>query len=195
MRVIRPAVLVLVVACSLGLGARPDQPRKAFVDDWRGKRVEIRKTLFTLVYNERGRLSNTYRSKREGLLVVTPSAGAYFQFDGRDSEPDITTRDLQEMMDRITELYRRSLTLDIGFFQKIQPLNVVRYPSGGALVVTDVRLDHDRVRFSFRSAADDAPAGELATALTIQWPTDLSPSLTERPLIEELVRQFVDDGS
>jgi hypothetical protein len=195
MRIIRPAVLTLVVASSLGLGARPDQPRKAFVEDWRGKRVEIRKTLFTLVYNERGRLSNTYRSKREGVLVVTPSAGAYFQFDGRDSEPDIIARDLQEMMDRITELYRRSLTLDIGFFQKIEPLNVVRFPPGGALVVTDVQFDHNRVRFSFRSAAGDVPAGELATSLTIQWPTDLSPSLTERPLIEELVRQFVDDGS
>jgi hypothetical protein len=189
----RTAALAILLACLLGATAGADQTRKSFVDRWLGKRVEVKRTLYTLMFNERGRLGKTYRSKREGLMVVTPSAGTYFQFDGRDAEQDIIAREPQQVMDRIGELYRRQESLEIGFYLRIEPLLLVRYEAGGALIVKDVRIDRNRVRFSFGSLSADSPAGELATALTIQWPTDLSASLTERPLIDALVRQFVDD--
>src|SRR5262249_47791748 len=79
----------------------------------------------------------------------------------------------QEVIDQITTTYRRQLSLDIGFYLRIEPLLIVSYAPGGELVVTDVRLDRDRVRLSFGSVASDVPAGELATALTVQWPTNL----------------------
>ena len=126
---------------------------------------------------------------------MTPSAGTYCRFDGRDSEGDIVGREPQEVIDQIAQSYRRQLSLDIGFYLRIEPVLVAQYQPGGELVVTDVRLDRDRVRLSFASVAPDSPAGELATALTVQWPTNLSQALTERPLIEGLIRQFVDDGA
>jgi hypothetical protein len=195
MHTLRTAALAILLASSLvaAAGAEADQARKSFVDSWLGKRVDVKRTLYTLVFNERGRLGKTYRSKREGLIVVTPSAGSYFQFDGRDSEQDIIARDPQQVMDRIGELYRRQESLEIGFYLRIEPLLLVRYEAGGALVVKEVRIERNRVRLTFGSLSADAPAGELATGLTVQWPTDLSPALTERPLIDGLIRQFVDD--
>jgi hypothetical protein len=190
MRIFIAAVAVLVMSSPVVSG--PDA-RKAFAESWRGKRVELRKTLYTLVYNERGKLGKVYHDKREGLVVATPSAGTYFQFDGRDSELDIVGRDPQQIIDRIGEVYRRSETLEIGFYLRIEPLLVVTYQPRGLLVVKDVSVERNRVRVSFTTAAPDAPPDQLATALTIQWPTDFSTALTERSSIEGLIRQFVDD--
>jgi hypothetical protein len=170
------------------------EPRKAFADSWRGRRVAVKRTLYTLVYNERGKLGKVYRDKREGLLVATPSAGTYFQFDGRDAEQDIIAPDAQRVLDRIGESYRRSEPLEVGFYLRIEPLLVVTYQPGGTLVVKDVTVERNRVRVSFASLSPDVPPDQIATMLTIQWPTDLSAALTERPLIEALIRQFADDG-
>ena len=194
MRTVSLAALVLASTISLTAGGA-DQARKSFVASWQGKRVAVKRTMYTLVYNERGKLAKTYHAKREGLTVVTPSSGIYCRFDGRDSEGDIVGREPQEVIDQITTTYRRQLSLDIGFYLRIEPLLIAQYQPGGELVVTDVRLDRDRVRLSFGSVAADSPVGEVATALTVQWPTNLSPALTERPLIEGLIRQFVDDGA
>lgn len=194
MRITTIAVLVLASSISLAAGGA-DQARKSFVASWQGRRVSVKRTMYTLVFNERGKLGKTYRAKREGLTVVTPSAGTYCRFDGRDSEGDIVGREPQEVVDQITQSYRRQLSLDIGFYLRIEPLLIAQYPPGGELVVTDVRIDRDRVRLSFASVAPDSPVGELATALTVQWPTNLSPGLTERPHIDGLIRQFIDDGA
>ena len=183
---------VAVLAMTSPVVSSPDA-RKAFAESWRGKRIELRKTLYTLVYNERGKLGKVYHDKREGLVVATPSTGTYFQFDGRDSELDIVGRDPQQIIDRIGDVYRRSETLEIGFYLRIEPLLVVTYQPRGVLVVKDVSVERNRVRVWFATTATDAPPDQLATALTIQWPTDFSAALTERPLIEDLIRQFVDD--
>lgn len=193
LRTFPAAVLVIASVAAVGAVGAADPGRKAFADSWRGKRVEIRKTLFTLVYNERGRLGKVYHDKREGLTVAGPSSGMYFQFDGRDSEQDIVANDPQQIVERIGEVYRRQEALEIGFYLRIEPLLIMRYEAGGALVVKDVQVDRNRVRLAFGSLAPDAPRDETATTLTIQWPADLSPGLTERPLIDGLIRQFVDD--
>jgi len=191
MRIFAKAVLVCLVAALLGVTAHARQPRREFVDSWRGRRVEIKRTLITLVYHERGRLGRIYRNKRDGLTVVTPSAGAYFQFDGRDSEQDIIARDPQQVVERIGGAYQRDEPVETGFYQRIDPQLIERYEPGGALVVRDVRIDRDRVRLSFENPATDSPAGQIATWLTVQWPKDLSVALTEAPLIDALIRQYV----
>src|SRR5258705_13173538 len=99
----------------------------------------------------------------------------------------------RQVMDRIGELHRRQESVEIGFYLRMEPLLLVRYEAGGALVVKEVRIERNRVRLTFGSLSADAPAGELATGLTVQWPTDLSPGLTERPPIDGLIRQFVAD--
>jgi hypothetical protein len=187
------ATLAAVLAGSTVLAAGPDDARKAFSEAWRGRRVEVKRTLYTLVFNERGKLGKVSNDKREGLLVATPSSGTYFQFDGRDSEQDIVARDPQQVADRIGDVYRRQEPLEIGFYLRIEPELVVRYEAGGMLTVKDVQVERNRVRLSFTSVAADAPRDQVATSLTIQWPTDLSAGFTERPLIDALIRQFVDD--
>ena len=189
----RVTAVAIVVAASAGELRAADPARKALVDSWRGKRVEIKRTLFTLVFNERGKLGKVHHDKREGLVVVTPSSGTFFQFDGRDGESDIAATDVQQVVDRINESYRRQQALDIGFYLRIEPLIVVRYERRGALVVKDAQIERSRVRLLFGSLASDIPADEIATALTIQWPTDFSPAFTERPLVDGLIRQYVDE--
>jgi|SRR5215831_16985359 len=189
----RLTAVAIVVGASAGVLHAADPARKAFVENWRGKRVEIKHTLFTLVFNDRGKLGKVHHDKREGLVVVTPSSGTYFQFDGRDGESDIAATDVQQVVDRINESYRRQQVLDIGFYLRIEPLLVVRYETRGALVVKDALIERSRVRLLFGSLASDVPPGEIATALTVQWPTDFSPAFTERPLVEALIRQYVDE--
>jgi hypothetical protein len=195
MQAARKPALGVLLAMSVGVAAAADQPRKAFVDAWRGRRVEVKRTLYTLVYNERGRFGKVYHDKREGLLVVTPSAGSYLQFDGRDAEADISGRDPQQIVDRIGEVYRRSEALEIGFYLRIEPVLVSTYPPGGTLIVRDVAVERNRVRLTFASVAADAPAEQVATGLMIQWPTDFSANFTERPLVESLIGQVVGQGA
>jgi hypothetical protein len=191
--VIRTAAIALGLVSSIGVLHAADQPRKVFADTWRGRRVEVRRTLFTLVYNERGKLGKVHHDQREGLVVITPSSGSHLQFDGRDGETDIASGDPQQIVDRIGDLYRRQEPLEIGFYLRIEPVVVVRYEARGALVVRDVQVDRNRVRLSFGSIAPDAPRDEIATALTVQWPTDFSAAFTERPLVEDAIRQYVDE--
>jgi hypothetical protein len=195
LRIARAAAVAALVGSSVVALSAADPARKAFVESWRGRRVEVRRPLITLVFNERGKLGKVYHDKREGLVVVTPSAGTYLQFDGRDNEVNIVAREPQQVIDRIGESYRRQDALEIGFYLRIEPLLIVRYEARGALIVRDAQIDRNRVRVWFGSVAGDAPAEQLATALTVQWPADFSPSFTERPLVEGLIRQFVDDGA
>lgn len=185
--------LALVLAASLGSATAADNPRKAFVESWQGRRVVVKRTLYTLVYNEHGRLGKTFRDKREGLTVATPAAGTYFQFDGPDPEEAVSGRDPQQVMDGVSGRYRTAYTLDIGSFQRIEPLMLARYEPGVELVVKSVRIERDRVRLLLAqdAAETDAAAGQLATTLTVRWPVDLSRNLVERPGIESVIGQFV----
>ena len=126
MRTVSLAALVLASTISLAAGGA-DPARKSFVASWQGKRVAVKRTMYTLVFNERGKLGKTYQAKREGLTVVTPSAGTYCRFDGRDSEGDIVGREPQEVIDQIAQSYRRQLSLDIGFYLRIEPVRARGY--------------------------------------------------------------------
>jgi len=168
-----------------------DNAAKSFARDWQGRHVVVKQTLFALVYNERGRLAKTPRRRRDGLVVVTPFDGSYLQFDGRYSEEDVTGRDVNQIVHVVSEQYRRSTTLEMGNYQKIEPLFVTRHEKGAELVVSDVHVDSDRVRFFFAEPATSPEAGDMATSLTVKWPVPFSKSFTERGQIERLVNQIV----
>jgi hypothetical protein len=168
-----------------------DNAGKSFARDWQGRHVVVRQTLFALVYNERGKFGKTPKRRRDGLVVVTPFDGAYLQFDGRYSEVDVTGRDVNQIVHVVSEQYRRSTTLEMGNYQKIEPLFVARHEKGAELVVSDVRVEADRVRFFFAEPAGSPDAGEMATSLTVKWPVPFSKSFTERGQIERLVNQIV----
>ena len=105
LRYLRPLVAVAVIL-AVGRAALPaDNPRQLFLKSWEGRPVVLKRTLYTLVYNERGRLGATHRNRRAGLVVVTPFGGTYFQFDGRQSEDDIVEHDPQRLFETVTTTY------------------------------------------------------------------------------------------
>jgi hypothetical protein len=168
-----------------------DGARRAFTNNWEGRHVVLKRTLFTLVYNERGRLGNTRSGKRDGLIVVTPFAGSYLQFDGRDSEEDIVAPDPQRLADLVAEKYRRDHVLDTGTFQKIEPVVVAQYDAGVEFVVRGVRIDRDTVRVFFSVPPAVGRDADVATSLTVKWPTPFSSTFEEGNLVDNLLRQFL----
>jgi hypothetical protein len=183
------SLVALIILMSL---VRPmtasDDPQRAFTKRWEGKQVVVKQSLFTLVYDERNRIGH-YSRKRDGLIVVGGS-GAHLQFNGRDSESDIIEQDPDRLADVVRNTYIRSLDLDIGSYRKVEPIVVQRYDSGTSLVVRDVRLEEKTVTLLFTDP--DGLRGEIATALTVTWPVPLSRRFAEAPLVENLIRQFVD---
>jgi hypothetical protein len=167
-----------------------DRPQQSFVKTWQGRRVIVRRPLFSLVYNERGLLGNTHSGRRDGLTVVTPSEGTYLQFDGRQGRDDVVGRDPQSMVRAVAAAYEGD-SLDVRQYRRVEPLLITRYDPGVELVVASVRLDRDTVKLGFVQESgpdgDDAPV----TSLTIKWPVPLSKSFSERAIIEQLILPYV----
>ena len=184
------AVFGMALACTGVVHAAADNSRQLFTKTWEGKTVVVKRTLYTLVYNERGRLGQTHRNRRAGLTVVTPFSGTYFQFDGRQSQDDITDEDPQRLIDTVTTTYR-SDALDVRDYQKVEPIVLARYEVGIELVVSAIRIGGDTVRLLMSDPRSVDDAGEPATELTIKWPTPLSKSLAERDAVENLIAGFV----
>ena len=190
MRYARCAVLSIAIASTVHAATAAETSRDLFLKTWEGKTIVVKQTLYTLVYNERGRLGKTYRNKRAGLIVVTPFTGSYLQFDGRQSQDDIIDQDPQRLVDTIKTTYQ-SDALDVRQYQKIEPIVVARYEVGSELLVGPIRIEGNIVRLSLVDPRSIDDEGQAATELTVKWPTPLSKSLSERQAIEGLIAQFV----
>lgn len=183
--------LALGFACALTVAAdAAEKPLKAFTAHWTGRPVALKRTLYSMVYDERGHLGITYRGRSEGLVVATPS-DAYFRFDGRQSEEDIVGRDPNRVMDLVRTRYHRAMHLDIGTVAKVSPVMLMRYEPGVKLVVDRVLVERERVRLVLHKKTPEEDLG-FATALTVQWPVPLSRNLDERALIEAVIYRFVE---
>jgi hypothetical protein len=188
----RLAASAIVVASALSTVSAAEAPQLAFSRSWEGRQVRVKRALYTLVYNERGRLGNTYSGKREGLTVLTPYDGIYFQFEGRQGRQDVVVRDPQQIIDAVAAEYQAD-TLDVRSFRKVEPVMIVRYDVGVALVVTKVWFERDTVTLTLAESAGSAAKENSETTITIRWPTPLSKSLSERQLIEGLLGWFIAD--
>jgi hypothetical protein len=186
----RAALVVMLMSASAVLHAS-DSPQDAFAKRWEGKSVMVRHPLYSLVYNERGKLGNTRSNRRDGLTVVTASGGMYFQFDGRQSRNDVVGRDPQRIVDAVAVEYQPD-SLDARPYRRIEPLLLSRYDPGVELLVKNVRFDRDSVRLTFARPGGPESSDDTATSLTVKWPAPLSKSFSERDLVEDLIRRFVD---
>ncbi len=186
-----PLLLHVLVAASISTASVSANPRKAFVDAWKGRHVVVTRTLYTMVYRLHGFFGETYRGKRDGLTVVTPD-DVFFRFDAREGDIDAVGRTPEEVMDRMKGMYFRDEVLDVGSVQSRQASYIDRYEPGAELVVKSVKITGERIRFVLaKPSSDDSNERQLATTLTVQWPTDLSQSLRERPEIARLIAQFI----
>jgi hypothetical protein len=179
------AALVLAAAAVASAGNN----QKEFEKRWTGRHVVVKRPLYSLVYNESGLGGSINAGLREGLTVVTPSAGVYFQFDGRHKVDDIVAHDVQQIARSVQIGYRKEKLLGEGWTQKIDPVMLTFYDAGVALKVSAVRVERDAVRLTLVLASGEDE--DVATSLTVKWPAPLSKPFSERGNIEELIQQFL----
>ena len=187
----RLAASIVALASVSGVELSAENPQQAFVKSWEGQEVVVKRTLYALVYNERGRLGNTYGARRDGLTVVTPNQGVYFKFDGRQGRDEVVRRDPQKILEAVNMEYQGD-GLDVRSYRRLEALLVARYDAGARLIVKSAKIDRDSVLLGFAEAAGSNNSNDLAVTLTVKWPIPLTKALTERPLIENLLRQYVD---
>jgi hypothetical protein len=190
-----PIRLVLFLSVALmataALHASERSGKKAFQNAWVGRSVVVKRALYSVVYDERNKVLPIikHQDRVSGLTVVTPTGTSYYQFDAkRDSEKDIIDRDPNGIVSAMRKQYFGSMNLaDIGTVRDVEPLMLVQYSPGVALIVRKVQIDRDRVRLYFHKDGED----ELATTLTVKFPAPLSNELTESPLIDGAITRFV----
>jgi hypothetical protein len=183
-------ILPVALAAAASLHAAEKSGQKAFQNAWVGRSVVVKRTLYSVVFDERSRVVPLvkHRDRVSGLTVVTPTGTSYYQFDARrDSEDDIVGQDPDGIVSKMREQYFRSMHLDNGAVQDIEPLMLVRYSPGVAFIVRKVQIDRDRVRLYFHKDGE----ADLATTLTVKFPAPLTNELTESPLIDDALARFV----
>lgn len=185
-RMLSVGVAALVLAAAAVAWAANNQ--KEFEKRWTGRHVVVKRPLYSLVYNESG-LGGSVSAGRAGLTVVTPSAGTYFQFDGRHKVDDIVAHDVQQIAQSVQVAYRKDKLLGEGYIQKIEPVHLTLYDAGVALRVSSARVERDAVRLTLVLSANDDE--EVVTSLTVKWPAPLSKSFSERGNVEDLIQQFL----
>ena len=190
MRSTRPASSIAVAALMLtaSVVVSAENQQKAFETSWVGRHVVVKRTLYSLVYKEQ-RIRGSVEVKRDGLTVVTPFAGTYFQFDGRRHVDDIMEQDVQKISDSVKVAYQQSKLLDEGFSQIVDPILLTRYDPGTELIVRTARVNREMVRLEL--AQDTDGEKDIATSLTVQWPAPLSKAFSERVNVEGLIQGFL----
>ena len=177
---------VLVLVASVCVSA--ESPQKAFENGWTGRQVIVQRPLYSLVYKEQ-RLRGSVDVKRDGLTVVTPFEGTYFQFDGRRHVDDIMEHDVLKIAPAVKLAYVQDKVFDEGSNQVIDPVTLARYDPGTELVVRAARVNRETVRLDLALTTD--PDKDRATSLAVQWPAPFSKSFSERPTVEGLILQFL----
>jgi hypothetical protein len=181
-------IVTLLVMAILGTPVSADSPRQAFVKAWKGQPVVVRTALYSLVFNERGTLGNTYAGRREGLLVVTSPTSKHLQFDGRQGRETVTASDPAQLVKAVSTAYQGD-NLEIRSYRKIEPLAVEQFVPGAELVVSDVQVERDVVTLELEPADGGK---DTSTSLRVKWPLPLSPSFSERPHLEELLQRYIE---
>jgi len=160
-----------------------------FTKRWNGRRVVVRSPLYSVLYDEVGRLGIHYRGKVAGLTVAT-HAGQHYEFDGPGSDEDIAATTPNDVMTQMSARFHRSSHLELSSVKAITPRVLRQYDPGVALIVDSVKIERNRIRFEFSES--DAQKDGLATSLTIEWPAPLSKEFREREAVEKMLRRFID---
>jgi len=159
-----------------------------FTRMWHGRRVIVRSPLYSVLYDEVGRLGKHYRGKLAGLTVAT-HAGQHYEFDGPGSDEDIAETTPHGVMNQMSARFHRSSHLELSSVKTITPRVLRQFDPGVTLIVDSVRVERNRIRFEFVQPGDGEEG--FATSLTIEWPAPLSKELREREAIEAMLRRFV----
>ena len=186
----RLLVTVLMIACFASTVTGADSALNGFTKTWSGRRVVVRSTLYTVLYDEVGRVGRHYHGKLAGLTVATAD-GQYYEFDGPGEDEDIVEQTPNRVMSEMSVRYNRAYHLDIGIVKTITPLVMRQYDPGVTLIIDSVKVERTRVRFEFRGA-DNSDDDGFATSLTVEWPVPFSKPFRERDSVDGVLRRFID---
>jgi hypothetical protein len=161
-----------------------------FTKTWNGRRVVVKTELYTVVYDEVGRLGRHYRGKRAGLTIAT-TRGQFYEFDGPGSGDDIAETTPNGVMSQMDVGFHRSNHLDLSSVKTITPHVLRQYAPGVTLIVDSVKMEpkRNRIRIEFRQSGHEADG--FATSLTVEWHAPFSEIFREREAIEGVIRRFV----
>ena len=189
----RLVATVLMLVCGAATVTAGGPAAGEFTKRWNGRRVMVKSTLYTVLYDEVGRTGIHYNGKQAGLTIATPER-QYYEFDapGPDDE-DVVEQTPNDVVSEMSTRFIRAYHLDIGIVKTITPRSLRQYDPGVVLIVDSIKVERTRVRFAFRRAGE-APAAneEFATSLTIEWPMPLSKSFGERDGIEGVLQRFIE---
>jgi hypothetical protein len=194
-RCVQPRLAVRVLATALTIMSAASAvvsaagALNAFTRAWDGRRVVVRSPLYSVLYDEVGRLGKHYPGKLAGLTVAT-HAGQHYEFDGPGSDEDIAAATPHEVMNQMSARFHRSSHLELSSVKTITPRVLRQFDPGVTLIVDSVRVERNRIRFEFVQSGDGDDG--FATSLTIEWPAPLSKELREREAIEAMLRRFVE---
>ena len=184
----KQTIISLVVVACTATSVTAENPRDAFAKAWKGQTVVVKTMLYSLIYNERGKLGTTRSGRREGLLVVTSSNTEHLQFNGRQGRNTVTSKDPELLVKKVFAAYEPD-ALEVRSYRKLEPLAIHRFEPGVELVVSAVSIERDEVKLEFVQAKG---AADAVTSLRVKWPLPISPSFSERVPLESLLRRFVD---
>ena len=184
----RLVVAALFIACAVTSVSAGDAVAD-FTRRWDGRRAVVRSALYSVVYDEVGRMGKHYRAKLAGLTVAT-HAGQHYEFDGPGSDEDIVEDTPNKVMDQMSARFHRSSHLELSSVKAITPRVLRQFDPGVVLIVESVKIERNRIRFEFAQSGDEKSG--FATSLTVEWPSPLSKEFYEQAAIESMVRRFVD---
>ncbi|MDE3153675.1 MAG: hypothetical protein KGN76_01160 [Acidobacteriota bacterium] len=179
----------LLLAASMASGA-------TLKATWLHRQVALKQPLYSVLVM-RSTFGGGAVLSRQGLAVVSPEKGVYYQFHGSffSGDRDVTGSNIDDVFDEISAEHRlmppRMAEPGSGPprppMAVSRPARLVTYTTGTLLQVRKVAIGKDRVTLTF----DDLHGEHAATTLTVQWPQPFSPGLTEQPEIEQLLEQFL----
>jgi hypothetical protein len=181
-------IVGLIVLACVGTTLEAESERRSFVNGWNGQSVVLKRVLYSLIYNERGKLGTTRNGLREGVLVTTPSLGDYFQFDARQARGTVVAKNKERLVLSVYAEYEPN-ALDVRPYRRLEPLEVHRFGPGVELIVSAVRIEPDEVKLEF---VEPTGRKDPVTSLRIKWPLPFSPEFSERLPLEEVLRRFVE---
>ena len=185
----RLSAIAIVIIWGAAVVAAAGNGPGDFTKNWKGRRVVVRNTLYTVQYDEVGRMGRHYRGKMAGLTVAT-ATDHHYEFDGPGETAVIKEETPNRVFDQMSVGFNRAYHLDIGTVKTITPLLLKQYDPGSALIVDSVNILRDRIRFDFRHAEHQEDG--FATSLTVVWPVPFSKSFGEREEIERVLHRFVE---
>jgi len=186
----RVFVTALMLTCSASTVTGAGDAFTDFTKIWNGRRVVVKSELYTVVYDEVGRLGRHYRGKRAGLTIATPR-GQFYEFDGPGSGDDIAEPTPNDVMSQMSVGFHRSNHLDLSSVKTITPHVLRQYAPGVTLIVDSVKMEQERnrIRIEFSQAGHEKDG--FATSLTVEWHAPFSEVFREREAIEDVIRRFV----